>query len=211
MEVPRLGVKLELQLPTYVTATTRADLSHVCEVHHSLWQHWIPNPLRRPGIEPASSWILVGFVSAAPQWELPKRPTLKSSLGHPGFEFLSDGKSLTALAGGLSRGDGGSWDVLSHLPSDCSEGGHGCFLFQPHPQGVSPHRKWLLLSSYLSWGFSSFWAFTSSGSKEGPEVTTSVVRERRLAGSGTVSSLGKSREEADIDAMLVHRLAGESR
>ena len=28
--------------------------------------HWA-----RPGIEPASSWILVGFVSTAPQWELP--------------------------------------------------------------------------------------------------------------------------------------------
>jgi len=28
----------------------------------------------RPGIgpEPASSWILFGFVSAVPQWELPK-------------------------------------------------------------------------------------------------------------------------------------------
>ena len=24
----------------------------------------------RPGIEPASSWILVGFISAAAQWEL---------------------------------------------------------------------------------------------------------------------------------------------
>ena len=28
-----------------------------------------PNPLK-PGIEPTSSWILVRFVSAAPQWEL---------------------------------------------------------------------------------------------------------------------------------------------
>jgi len=26
----------------------------------------------RPGIEPAASWILVGFVSAALQWELPE-------------------------------------------------------------------------------------------------------------------------------------------
>ena len=26
----------------------------------------------RPGIEPASLWILVGFVSAEPQWELLK-------------------------------------------------------------------------------------------------------------------------------------------
>ena len=37
MEVPRLGVELELQLPE---------------------------------IEPTSSLILVGFISAAPQWEL---------------------------------------------------------------------------------------------------------------------------------------------
>ena len=29
--------------------------------------HWA-----RPGIKSTSSWILVGFVSAAPQWELPK-------------------------------------------------------------------------------------------------------------------------------------------
>ena len=28
--------------------------------------HW-----GRPGFEPATSWILVGFISAAPQWELP--------------------------------------------------------------------------------------------------------------------------------------------
>ena len=28
--------------------------------------HWA-----RPGIEPASSWILVGFISTVPQWELP--------------------------------------------------------------------------------------------------------------------------------------------
>ena len=28
--------------------------------------HWV-----RPGIEPLSSWMLVGFLSAAPQWELP--------------------------------------------------------------------------------------------------------------------------------------------
>ena len=38
----------------------------------------------RPGIEPAASWILVGFVSAAPQWELQtKYLTRTSSLrGH---------------------------------------------------------------------------------------------------------------------------------
>ena len=45
MEVPRLGVELELQLPAYATATSMRDPSHVCNIHHSSWQHWIPDPL----------------------------------------------------------------------------------------------------------------------------------------------------------------------
>ena len=47
MEVPRLGVELELQLLAYVTATATAtwDLSLVCNLHHSSQQHWILNPL----------------------------------------------------------------------------------------------------------------------------------------------------------------------
>jgi len=45
MEVPRLGVKLELQLPAYTTATITWDLSHICDVCHSSWQNWILNPL----------------------------------------------------------------------------------------------------------------------------------------------------------------------
>ena len=35
MEVPRLGVKSELQLLAYTTATATRDLSHVCHLHHS--------------------------------------------------------------------------------------------------------------------------------------------------------------------------------
>ena len=33
MEVPRLGVKSELQLPVYATDTAMQDLSHVCDLH----------------------------------------------------------------------------------------------------------------------------------------------------------------------------------
>ena len=36
MEVPSLGVELELQLLAYTTATATQD--------HSLWQRWILNP-----------------------------------------------------------------------------------------------------------------------------------------------------------------------
>ena len=43
MNVPGLGVELELQLPAYATATP--DPSLICDLHCSLWQHWILNPL----------------------------------------------------------------------------------------------------------------------------------------------------------------------
>ena len=63
MEIPRLGVELELPLPAYTIATAMWDL------HHSLWQlrsltHWA-----RSGVEPASSQILVEFISTEPQQE----------------------------------------------------------------------------------------------------------------------------------------------
>ena len=43
MEVPRLVVESELQLLACTTATL--DPSHVCDPHHSSWQHQILNPL----------------------------------------------------------------------------------------------------------------------------------------------------------------------
>ena len=46
MEVPRLGVKSELQLPAYATSTATPDLSCICDLCHSLWKHWMVNPLR---------------------------------------------------------------------------------------------------------------------------------------------------------------------
>uniref|UniRef100_A0A8D1LLG9 von Willebrand factor A domain-containing protein 8 n=1 Tax=Sus scrofa TaxID=9823 RepID=A0A8D1LLG9_PIG len=55
MEVPRLGVELDLQLPACTTAHSNAG---------SL-THWV-----RPGMEAVSSWMLVRFVSAEPQQEL---------------------------------------------------------------------------------------------------------------------------------------------
>ena len=45
MEVLRLGVELELQLPAWTTATATQDLSHVFDLHHSSWQRQILNPL----------------------------------------------------------------------------------------------------------------------------------------------------------------------
>ena len=45
MEVPRLGVKSELQLPAYTTATATPDPSPVCDLPHSSGQRRILNSL----------------------------------------------------------------------------------------------------------------------------------------------------------------------
>ena len=45
VEAPSLGVKSELQLLAYSTATATRDLSRVCDLHHSSQQHQILNLL----------------------------------------------------------------------------------------------------------------------------------------------------------------------
>ena len=45
MEVPRLGVESELQLPAYTIVTATPDPIRVCYLDHSFWQHRILNPL----------------------------------------------------------------------------------------------------------------------------------------------------------------------
>ena len=47
MEVPSLGVELELQLPAYATAIATRDLSCICYLYHSSWQHWVLKPLSK--------------------------------------------------------------------------------------------------------------------------------------------------------------------
>ena len=42
MEVPRLGVELELQLLAYTIATATQDPSHICDLHHCSRKHQIP-------------------------------------------------------------------------------------------------------------------------------------------------------------------------
>ena len=55
IEVPRLGVQLELQLSTYTIAHGNARVLI----------RWT-----RPGIEPVSSWVLLRFICAEPRQEL---------------------------------------------------------------------------------------------------------------------------------------------
>ena len=47
MEVPRLRVELEMHLPAYFPVTATPDLSRICNLPHSPWQHQIPDPLSK--------------------------------------------------------------------------------------------------------------------------------------------------------------------
>ena len=62
MEVPRLGVQSELQLPADTTATAKLDLNCICHLWSSLQQRQILNPLSkapdRTRILMYASWIL---------------------------------------------------------------------------------------------------------------------------------------------------------
>ena len=46
MEVLGLGVKSELKINAYTTATVVWDPNHICNLHHCSWQRRILNPLR---------------------------------------------------------------------------------------------------------------------------------------------------------------------
>ena len=61
MEVPRLGVQSELQLLAYAIATAMWDLSHICDLYHSLQHCQVLNPLNEARDQTQvlmdSSWV----------------------------------------------------------------------------------------------------------------------------------------------------------
>ena len=101
MEVPKLGVESELQLPAYTTATATPNLSHVCHLHYSSGQRQILNSWAKPGIELASSWILVRFVN---RWATKGTPSIFSSFFDQllGFVFFFNSKNSLVPGEGFS-------------------------------------------------------------------------------------------------------------
>ena len=75
MEIPRLGVKLELQLPAYTTAKATGDPNHICDLHCSSGQCQT---------EPTPSWILVGFIT---HWDTTGTPKTVSPFTLPWFQL----------------------------------------------------------------------------------------------------------------------------
>ena len=71
MEVPRLGVESELQLPAYTTAIATQDPSCIWDLYHSSQQHWILNPLSRARDQTYIIMDTSQICSSVSQQELP--------------------------------------------------------------------------------------------------------------------------------------------
>ena len=69
MEVPRLGDESELQLPAYTTVTATADLSRICDLHHSSRQRQVFSP-RSEAKDQSCVLMDNRFISTEPRREL---------------------------------------------------------------------------------------------------------------------------------------------
>ena len=116
MVVPRLGVKLELQLQAYTTATATGDQSHICDLHHSLQQHWIINPMSKARDQTCIPTETVRFIT---HWTTTGTPKIIVFLFLFLFPFLPEKVSPKDFWGpyweeGKNYG-GPEWDFRSRL------------------------------------------------------------------------------------------------
>ena len=71
MEVPRLGVESGLQLPAYTTVTATGNPRCICDLHPSLRQHPILNPLSKARDQ---SWVLMDTSRVCYCWAVMETP-----------------------------------------------------------------------------------------------------------------------------------------
>jgi len=93
MEVPRLGVELELQPPAYATATATPDPSSVCNLYHSSLQCWI---LNSPSEAKKWTCILMDSSQVHCHWAIVGSPAISN------FYFYIHASSKTCLSGGCT-------------------------------------------------------------------------------------------------------------
>ena len=117
MEVPRLGVESELQLPVYTTAMAMLDLSGFCYLQCSLWQCQVLNPLsearNRTHIPMDTSWDLNPLSHSGNSQGRARSHGDKSPVG---FLTKKEKKIWLLLRVGRTRADL-SLDATSEAPS----------------------------------------------------------------------------------------------
>ena len=118
MEVPRLGIESELQLPAYTTATAMPDLSCIYDLHHSSQQCPTVNPMSK-----ARDWTYILMDTSWVRNPLNhSRNSLKESLmqisgAHSLYNsFFSSRKKGYPRNSSLSRTE--LWSLLLHRQWD---------------------------------------------------------------------------------------------
>ena len=62
-DIPRLGFESEPWPPVYTPATATLNLSHICDLRRSLWQHQILNPLSEARDQTQIFMVFVVFLT----------------------------------------------------------------------------------------------------------------------------------------------------
>ena len=96
MEVPRLGVESELQLPVYTTATATTDPRGICILHCSSRQHGILIPLSKARDRTCFLMDTSQFISPEPQQ--PKQTVLNLNYLGEDLKYLAMVKNHASLS-----------------------------------------------------------------------------------------------------------------
>ena len=153
MEVPRLGIELELQLPAYPTDTATLDLSHIWDLHLNLHQCWILNPLIEARDQTCIlTDAMLGSLPTDPQWELP--PRIISSRNFCIWGWVWEGElgvhcasNLTSVLQYVRSKSGGCWVVETLFLKDWEQEPQP-FYFE-HPFHIpDPVAQFNLLNSH---------------------------------------------------------------
>ena len=128
LEVPKLGVQLELQLPAYTTATEVPDPSCFQDPHLSSQQPWILNPLS--GARDRTCNLMVPSrihfhcaPAGTPRWPFLSRcqAYIISSSFIPGKRVFDPMRSHSDCHGAYSNQQKGSKFFLNHVSSPYNE------------------------------------------------------------------------------------------
>ena len=140
MEVARLGVQSELQLPVYTTVIATQDLNCIWDLRHSPQQCWVLNPLSE-----ARYWTCILMVASQIRFHCPMTGTPIRNL-----YYLSKMKVKIWLR--TSKGLFLNSLFLHHPVFHMALLSPDCRIRSTVPSLQSPGRKQVALSNWRIWG-----------------------------------------------------------
>uniref|UniRef100_A0A8D1MKD3 Uncharacterized protein n=1 Tax=Sus scrofa TaxID=9823 RepID=A0A8D1MKD3_PIG len=153
MEVPRLGIKSELPLLAYTTATATPDPSQICDLHHSSWQCWILNPLSEVRDRTLNLMVPSGIRFRC---TMTGTPIVTNVAGNMAMQISLQDPAFNSFGYFPRSGIAGSYNtsIFNYLGNCHSVFCLSCTALHSHQQGtsvlISPHpHQYLLFSVFL--------------------------------------------------------------